>query len=256
MAFHYIGVDEAMARSGLRMVVVGGIPSLWGEAAKGILHVKRLDWAAVRLVYDSEALKSWAGQLGGPVLIYDNDAPRSGWLDILLLAEQLAPQPPLLPADEAERTLTCDLALEICGEGGLGWSRRLQLVQAALQGDGGFPQRIARYLAAKYGYDPATGPTQGARVADQLRRLAGRLDAQRASGSPYLVGSALSAADIYCAAAMGMFDPLPEEQCVMDSAMRAAFASRDAQTAEALAPILLEHRDLIYARHLALPLAL
>ena len=97
MAFEYCGVDEAIARRGLRMVVVGGVPSPWGEAAKGILHIKGIDWVAVRLVYDSEPLRAWAGQRSGPVAIYDDERPRSGWAEILLLAERLAPEPPLLP---------------------------------------------------------------------------------------------------------------------------------------------------------------
>ena len=79
MPVRYLGVEEAFARSGLRMVVVGDVPSPWGEAAKGIMHVKRLDWAAVRLVYDSEPLKQWAGQRSGPVAIFDKEPPRSGW---------------------------------------------------------------------------------------------------------------------------------------------------------------------------------
>jgi hypothetical protein len=103
MAFQYIDVEEARKRNGLRMVVVGGVPSPWGEAAKGILHIKAIVWAAVRLVYDSEPLREWAGQRSGPVAIYDNEQPRSGWAEILLLAERLAPKPSLLPADPAER---------------------------------------------------------------------------------------------------------------------------------------------------------
>jgi hypothetical protein len=34
MTFQYVSVDEAIRRSGVRMVVVGGVPSPWGEAAK------------------------------------------------------------------------------------------------------------------------------------------------------------------------------------------------------------------------------
>src|ERR1051325_2308442 len=97
MAFQYLSVDEAMARRGLRMVVVGQVPSPWGEAAKGIFHVKRIDFAAVRLVNDNDALKSWARQLSGPVAILDDEPPRSGWAEILMLAEHLAPTPALLP---------------------------------------------------------------------------------------------------------------------------------------------------------------
>jgi hypothetical protein len=57
MTFQYVSLEEAMKRGGLRMVVVGQAPSLWGEAAKGILHIKRIEWVAVRLAYDSEPLK-------------------------------------------------------------------------------------------------------------------------------------------------------------------------------------------------------
>ena len=83
MPFEYASVEDAIARRGLRMVVVGGVPSPWGEAAKGILHVKRIEWAAVRLAYDSDALKRWAGQRSGPVAIYDDEPPRAAWDEIL-----------------------------------------------------------------------------------------------------------------------------------------------------------------------------
>lgn len=86
MSIEYIGVEEAIAGTGLRMVVVGHIPSPWSEAAKGILHVKSIPWKAVRLAYDSPQLKAWAGQRNAPVAVYNNEAPRSGWADILLCA--------------------------------------------------------------------------------------------------------------------------------------------------------------------------
>ena len=54
------------------MVVVGGVPSPWGEAAKGILHIKGIDWAAVRLVYDSEPLQG----MGRPALRPGRDLRR------------------------------------------------------------------------------------------------------------------------------------------------------------------------------------
>src|SRR5581483_9130402 len=123
MTFSYISVEDAIKRPGLRMVVVGGVPSPWGEAAKGILHIKGIDWAAVRLVYDSDALKDWAGERSGPIAIYDDEKPRSRWNDILLLAERLAPEPALLPKEPAVRELAFGLGHEICGEGGLAWSR-------------------------------------------------------------------------------------------------------------------------------------
>jgi glutathione S-transferase len=256
MPFEYVSVDEAIARRGWRMVVVGGIPSPWGEAAKGILHIKGIDWTAVRLVYDSEPLKEWAGQRSGPVAIYDDDKPRAGWAEILLLAERLAPTPALLPKDAAKRALVFGLAHEICGEDGLGWERRLQLIHAGLQGVGGFVPRVAGYLAKKYGHSPETGSAAGVRVTALLGMLAVRLKAQKAAGSRYYVGNALTAVDVYSATFMALFAPLPQEQCAMDTSSRAALETRDAATAAALDPMLLEHRDMMYRERLVLPLSL
>ena len=53
-----------------------------------------------------------------------------------------------------------------------------------------------------------------------------------------------------------MFRPLPHAQCAMEATTRAAFETRDAVTEAALDPILFEHRDMMYAKHLELPLAL
>lgn len=256
MTFAYVSVDEAIKRSGVRMVVIGGVPSAWGEAAKGILHVKNIPWSAVRLVYDSEPLRAWAGQRSGPVLMYNDERPRSGWAEILLLAERLAPHPSLLPQDAADRALMFGLAHEICGEQGLAWSRRLQLIHAGLNHKGGFPERLSQYLGKKYGYGAEAGANAGSRVADVLRMLASRLHERRRAGSAYYIGDALTAVDIYGATGMAMFVPLPPAQCQMDAAMRAALESRDAQIEAALDPILLEHRDRIYAESLELPLSL
>jgi glutathione S-transferase len=256
MAFPYISVEEAIAARGLRMVVVGNVPSGWGEAAKGIFHIKGIEWLAVRLAYDSEPLKEWAGQRNGPIAVYNDERPRAGWAEILLLAERLAPSPSLLPADPAQRALALGLSHEICGEEGLGWSRRLQLMHAGLQGAGGFHERVAKYLGKKYGYSAEAGAAAGPRVVQLLGMLAARLKAQRAAGSNYYLGDALTVVDVYSAAFMGMFAPLAHEQCNMDAATRAAFETRDAQTAAALNPVLLEHRDMMYARHLELPLSL
>jgi glutathione S-transferase len=251
MPVTYLSTEQAIARPGLRMVVVGNVPSPWGEAAKGILHIKRLDWVAVRLAYDDDAQRQWAGQRSGPIAIYDNEPPRAGWAEILLLAERLAPAPALIPADAAERATMFGLAHEICGQEGLGWTRRLQLIHA-----GAFGERGGQYLARKYGYSPANGAAAGTRVAALLRLLAARLAAQRLAGNPYYLGKAPTAVDVYSATFMGLFRPLPPEHCAMDETIRTAFSHPDPETDAALDPVLLEHRDMMYARHLELPLSL
>jgi glutathione S-transferase len=256
MSFEYVSVDDAIQRSGLRMVVVANMPSPWGEAAKGIFHVKRLPFAAVRLMYDNDALKKWAGQLSGPVVVHDNEVPRSGWAEILMLAERLAPTPALLPLEPNERARAVSLAEKFCGPNGLGWSRRLQSVHAGLTKTGGFSERIAGYLGRKYGYDPEQAETYGPRVRQLLGEFATALRAQKNAGKPYYLGTSLSAVDIYSATFMALFRPLPEAQCRMDAGLRASLEQLDAETAAALDPILIEHRDLMYDRHLELPLSL
>jgi glutathione S-transferase len=257
MSFQYLSAEDAIKRDGLRMVVVGEVPSPWGEAAKGFLHIKGIAWAAVRLAYDNESLKEWTGgQRSAPVVMYEKERPRSGWAEILLLTERLAPMPSVLPREPAERALVFGLAHEVCGEAGLGWSRRLQLVHAGLQNAGGFPERVAKYLGRKYGYSAEAGAACGPRVRELLGMLGKRLKSQYDAGSRYYVGATLSAVDVYSATFMAMFGPLPPEHCKMEALMRAAFQTRDAHTEAALDPILFEHRDMMYAEHLELPLAL
>ncbi|MEM9670223.1 MAG: hypothetical protein AAF950_14975 [Pseudomonadota bacterium] len=256
MAFDYIAPEEAIARKGLRMVVVGNVPSPWGEAAKGIFHMKGMDWAAVSLVYDNPELTKWAGGNSGPIAVYNDEKPRSGWAEILLLAERLNPESSLIPEDQNDRTLMFGLANELLGEDGLAWSRRLQQIHLGLSGSGGFPNPVAEYLAPKYGHTPELGEAASARTLTLLSHLAERLRAQSTAGSNYYIGSAPSAADIYSATVMALFSPLPEAQCAMNLSTRAAFEDLDDATRAALDPALLRHRDLMYERHLELPLAL
>ena len=256
MPVHYVDFEEARKSDGLRMVVVSGVPSPWGEAAKGILHVKQIPWLAVRLDQGSDSMAEWTGERSGPVAIYEQEAPRSGWAEILLLAERLAPKPALLPADATERALAFGLSHEICGEMGLGWARRLHAVQLGLDGAGGFPKGVAAYLAPKYGYHEEEAASYGARVVSLLNMLADRLRSQREAGQRFYLGDSLSAADIYSAAFVALFNPLPPEQCAMPDAMRESFESNDEQTAAALDPILFEHRDFVYDQYLELPLSL
>lgn len=256
MAFDYVPLEDAIARSGTRMVVVGGGPSPWGEAAKGILHVKGLDWVAVRLDPTNETLTDWTGEKSAPVLMHDADRPRSNWAEILLWAEEMAPAPALLPKDPAERAQVMGLSHEICGEGGLAKTRRLALVHAGFNNEGGFDTRATKYLAAKYGYSPEIGAAARGRAVALLTMLAARLKAQGAAGSDYYFGDAMTAVDIYSATAMALFRPLPPEQCEMRERLRVAFGTRDAETDAALDPILIAHRNMMYDRHLALPLSL
>ena len=256
MAFQFIDVEEAINASGVRMVVVSGIPSPWGEAAKGILHVKNIEFRAVRLDYDNKRLAEWAGGRTGPVLFYEDERPRSSWTKILLLAERIAPEPSLIPEDATDRALMFGFSHEILAEAGLCWSRRLQLIHAGLNGEGGFAPPVAQYLSKKYGYRDDSEPAATRRVVELLGALATRLRAQQDAGSDYLIGDALTALDIYSATAMSLFLPLPPGECDMHDKTRTVFELRNDETEAALEPVLVEHRDRIYEQYLELPMTL
>lgn len=256
MPVEYVDFEKARDASGLRMVVVTGVPSPWGEAAKGILHLKQIPWKAVRLDASSDEMARWTNDRSGPVAIYNDETPRSGWAEILLLAERLAPSPSLLPQAPEDRALAIGFAHEICGEDGLGWVRRLQGIHAGLNGKPGFPPPVAQYLADKYGYRAEEVSRYASRLQALLGMLSGQLNAQKKAGSRFYFGNSISAVDIYSATFMALFKLLPPDQCPMIEALRPGFESMDEATARALDPILIEHRDSIYSDFLELPLTL
>lgn len=256
MPFEYISPQDARERDGLRMVVVGNVPSAWGEAAKGIFHYKKIEWSAVRLDFRDEVLRDWLGELSGPIAIYNDEKPITNWASILLLAERIQPSPTLLGTNAEERALIFGLSHELMGESGLVWSRRLQGIKSSFDGEGGFHEKVAQYLGRRYGYSEATGAAATKRTVELLNMLSARLLKQKDAGSSFYLGQSVSAVDFYSAACMAMFDPLPEEQCKMDPNARASFKIFDDETRNAFHPILLEHRDMMYREFMELPLNL
>lgn len=259
-AINHISFEQAQQETGLRMIVVKGLPSPWGEAAKGIFHIKQLVWTATYHDPSSREMSAWSGSLSAPVAIYNDEQPLSSWLDILLLAERLAPEPALLPTEPEQRENAIALCEKICGEMGLGWSRRLDSVHKGLNGkslaEGGYPLPIAGYLAKKYGYDESQADTYSQRTIELLTLLTDTLKKQQETGSKYYSSGRISAIDIYSATFMACFKPLPEEQCAMHQPIRTIFEALDENTKAVLDPILIEHRDYIYSNYLALPLSL
>ncbi len=169
-----VSLTTARDMPGLRLVLMRGIPSPWSQAAKGILEIKKLAFVPVHLESEDPEglLREWTGQDSYPVLAYERERPRSGWAEILLLAERLAPTPPLIPADPERRTLLFGLAHEICGEMGLGWCGRLLSFHRSLEPDPS--NTFLAALAAKYGYSPAALAAAPERSAAVLRQLAAR----------------------------------------------------------------------------------
>jgi len=251
----WIDVEEARARSGLRLVLTAGVPGPWSEAAKGILHVKRLPFVRVRqeLGGENRALAEWTGQTSAPVAAWNDEPPRTTSLAILLLAERLAPDPPLLPTDPESRAHLLGLCHEVVGEQGLGWTRRLIMLGSVLSQAGDAAPGGIKRMAAKYGCSPEAVQGADGRVVELLGMLSRQLARQHAAGSRYLFGDRLSALDVYWATFAALFAPLPEDLCPMPAPIRRAYTLSDGPIGAALDPALLAHRDFVYHEHLELP---
>lgn len=257
----YSPVAVARTAAGLRLATTRGIPGPWGEAAKGLLYVKQIPY--VRVAQEAgganDELRDWTGFDNAPVLVWNDEPAVADWAAILHLAERLVPEPPLIPADQADRAAMFGFLHELCGQDGFGWNRRLihfAQVQSALATQGGVPgdSGFGRMLAK---YPVVHSPDRArARLLAILGMQGSRLRAQRALGSPYYFGDALTAADIYAAAFAAMIRPLPREVCPMADDLMASYTLTDPQLLAAVDPAILDHRDFIYEQHLELPLAL
>jgi glutathione S-transferase len=253
----YRSVEEARKAPGLRLVLSMGVPGPWGEAAKGFFHLKGIPFVPVgqKPAVPNPELDAWTGCHNAPVAMYEDERPRSGWAEILLLAERLAPEPRLIPEDPSERALVFGLAHEICGEEGFGWARRLMLLHGLVRPEVPEVARsMAEYMGRKYGLTPETGEAAPQRTAEILRLFSERLLAQRERGSRFFVGDALSAVDIYWATFATLIDPLPHELCPMPKGIRGSYLLTDPDVRKAADPILIEHRDFMYREYLTLPL--
>jgi glutathione S-transferase len=252
----FVTLEEARAAAGWKLVVAASLPSPWSEAAKGILHVKGIDAVLVRFTSTDKAVREWMGWHNVPVLFAPGEPIRTHWTEILETAERLGGggNPSLVPTDEDDRARLFGLAHELLGENGLVWSSRLLAIHRGLVTDGqeGFPLRIAQYLAPKYGYAADRVDAARARVRGLFDRFARLLD-----GKTYALGGALTALDLYVAIAIAPLAPMPEELCPgTHPVVRHAFATAAPDLSNAIPPVLVAHRDRIYAKHLELPVRL
>ena len=162
---NYIEPAAAREMDGLRLALTAHAPAPYGMSARAILDHHGVAYVPVLQVGGgrNEDLVAWTGHRNAPVAMYNDEAPRVGWLEILYLAERLGAGPSLIPSDIDDRLLMVGLSNELIGENSFIWNLRLVML-----GVGG-PERVARArvqnpMYDQYGYSeeaprwPSTAP--------------------------------------------------------------------------------------------------
>ena len=254
MAISYLTVEEVRDLKGLRLVLIQGLPSPWGLAAKAMMEHKNLEFVCAPQIAGgpNEALVSWAGTNSAPVVAWNEESPINRWDDILQLIERLGPANALLPEDRGLRAQALGLAHELCGELGLGWNIRLGMFSAMV--DFWKTSEGIDELGNKYGFRPADAELADQRVRATLSFFSEHLKAQKTQGSDYLVGDQLTAVDFYWAAFCNLASILDEDLAPIQVEARPLLEGVKAKFADHMDPELIRHRDWILKQHYKLPL--
>jgi glutathione S-transferase len=205
----FITLDEAAAMAtGTRVTFVPGIPAMFSEALKNICFVKGVSLIRVlhpRMGIDESTgedrqatLYELTAQTSLPTMLHDEERPRNVWIEQLALAERIgaADTPTLIPDNFELRAEVFGLCAIVLAEDGLTWNMRI-LVDSP--------------LARKYGFSEQASAAAPGKIAEIITVFDRRLEAQVQRGSSYLVGDALTAADIYWATlSMSVLPPSPE----------------------------------------------
>ena len=250
----YKTVAEAKDLPGLRLALTVGGPAPWSQAAKSIFHVKKIPYIPVAQHggQANEELVAWTGHRNAPVAMYEKEPARTGWYEILMLAERLAPTPSLLPQNVEDRASMIGLSNELCGEEGFTWQARHIMFDTLIKAQGeAFKQNP---MVQAYGYSAQNAAAAPAKMIPILQALAARLHKQQSAGSRYFIGNQLSALDLYWANMSQIVDPYPPEKNPMPDFFRQIWAPVRAAVESAIDPLLIAHRDFIFTQHLTLPL--
>jgi len=261
---NYIKPFEAKPLRGLRLALTVGVPGPWGESAKKMLEYKGIDFIAVEQhpAQPNEDLVAWTGVRNAPIAIYNDEAPKTNFQDIVALAERINPNPSLVPSGWNERITCFGISNEICGEGGFGWSRRLMartslrersLSKQEIEVLSRAPNLDRGTMEKAYGSSQIQASNASDRVQEILFGLKNRIREQIALGSSYFVGERLTSCDIHWACFSNMLLPLPAKVNPMPEWLRISYANIGLIKLSDFEE-LLEHRDMVFEKHLKLPL--
>jgi glutathione S-transferase len=257
----YVEPRDAADMSGLRLVLTVGVPGPWGEAAKNIFEYKGIDYVPVaqHASRANEDLLAWTGIRNAPIAVYEDEPPRANFMDIVMLAERLKPELRLIPDDPAERMLCFGISTEICAERGFGWRRRHIMSRASRKptadtSEVADPKLDRDVMQRAYGGNQREIDESPAYLAHMLDAFADRLRSQRAAGSDYFVGTSVTACDIHWACFSALLDPLPHDVNPMPAWLRVPYSYLGEELEAHKHIELIEHRDMMFQRHLRLPL--
>jgi glutathione S-transferase len=264
----WISLEQSTSLAGLRLAVVrAGMPSPWSEFCRGLFDARGIPYAQVdardpvsRYAY----LRQLTAQESLPVAFWNEERPRTSWFEQVALAERLGCEwrnrpewrgiETLIPGDVEERVAAYGICAELFGEGGFCWNRRLMLNDQLARPEATEQERrIGSYLATKYGSGGTTPAQAVQRCEATLAHLAATLRTQKDWGLDFLIGDALSIADLAWAVSAALLRPLPHEECPMLPLWRTLYTWTPASTSAEDMERLLGHRDAIYHTHLRLP---
>lgn len=251
-------IKEAQEMSGMRLVVAEGVPGPWAEGIRGILDLKKIPYTRGKFELDSDHqdLIAWTAQSSVPVIAWNEEFPKSAWLEQIFLAERIQPKPSVIPTDIHERTLMFGMLNELCSPDGFAWNRRLMLVHTALDNPS-LPdekKQFFKLFGEKYGYSEKNATDAPRKVISILNILTAQLKSQIAKGKVYFIGESISALDIYWAGMSHLIEPLSAEDCPMLEEFRPMYINLNQEIADAASTELMKHREFIYREHLGLPM--
>jgi len=250
----YLEPSAARDLPGLRLALTSHVPAPYSMSAKAIFNLRDVEYTPVAQAGAGENadLVAWTGHRNAPVAVYNDEAPRTGWLEILNLAQRLGTGASLLPNDIQQRMRMIGLTNELIGENGLIWN--IRLIMLSLAG----PEREASVAQSNpmygaYGYSEQARSAAQDKVTEILECFTAHAREQREQGSQYLIGNKCSALDVYWAYFSLIFKTLPEQDCPMPSGLRKSY-EMGSDVVGGCDPLLIDQRDWIYANHLPLPM--
>jgi glutathione S-transferase len=252
----YLKPQDAKHLTGVRVVLTQEAFGPWGQAVKKMLEYKQIPYVAVaqRAGEPNPELVEWTGTRNAPTIVVDDEPPVTRWLDQISYIDNMKPTPLLIPLDSESRLEIFGIIHELAGEWGLGWCRRLMMmgdIERGVKAAGKPLPAMISNLMGEYGFSAQNVQNAPRRVADIIATLARRLKQQHARGSRFLVGSNLTAADIYWVCFSYLIGLLPDDICAMTADMRQLRECRDPAILAAKDPVLFEHRDEVARKYLS-----